>query len=130
MKIAIPTKAGMVDNHFGHCEMYTILTASEEKSIIDIETIPSTQGCGCKSGIAQILKQKGVMTMLAGGIGEGAINVLNLHGINVVRGCSGNVITIAKLFLEGKLTDSGKSCVEHEHHHREGHSCRDHEHTA
>ena len=25
MKIAIPTREGMVDNHFGHCAYYTLL---------------------------------------------------------------------------------------------------------
>jgi predicted Fe-Mo cluster-binding NifX family protein len=26
MKIAIPTRGTIVDNHFGHCEMYTVIT--------------------------------------------------------------------------------------------------------
>lgn len=52
MKIAIPTKENVVDNHFGHCEYYTILTVGQDNQILSSETIPSPQGCGCKSNIA------------------------------------------------------------------------------
>jgi predicted Fe-Mo cluster-binding NifX family protein len=122
-KIAIPTRGNMVDNHFGHCEMYTVITADDNSNITNKEILPSPQGCGCKSDIAAVLQQIGVRVMLAGGIGEGAINVLKSHGIDVIRGCSGDVDTIAKQYLKGKLVDSGISCFQHEYHHGEGHSC-------
>ena len=59
--------------------------------------------------------------MLAGGIGGGAINVLNNSGIKVIRGCSGNVADIVKQYIEGKISDSGESCLQHEQHHDKGH---------
>jgi predicted Fe-Mo cluster-binding NifX family protein len=66
----------------------------------------------------------GVSLMLAGGIGAGAINVLAAHGIDVVRGCSGNVDEVVNLYLNGELSDSGESCNHHSHHHGEhGHTC-------
>jgi len=123
MKIAIPTKGNMVNDHFGHCEMYTVISADDNLKITNTEILPSPQGCGCKSNIAATFRQMGVSIMLAGGIGEGAINVLNRYGINVVRGCSGDVSKLVKFYLEGKLTDSGVSCSQHQHHHGEGHSC-------
>jgi predicted Fe-Mo cluster-binding NifX family protein len=123
MKIAIPTRGNLVDNHFGHCEMYTIITADENQNITKTEILPSPQGCGCKSDIAGIFQQIGVEVMLAGGIGEGAIHVLSHHGISVVRGCSGDIKILAEEYLKGKLTDSGISCAQHEHHHGEEHSC-------
>lgn len=122
-KIAIPTKGSMVDNHFGHCEMYTVITADDNGNIINKEILPSPQGCGCKSNIAAVFQQIGVEIMLAGGIGEGAINVLKSHGIKVIRGCSGDVDKLAEQYFKGKLVDSGLSCLQHEHHHGEGHSC-------
>jgi predicted Fe-Mo cluster-binding NifX family protein len=122
MKLAIPTRGNLVDHHFGHCEMYTVITADENQNITKTEILPSPQGCGCKSNIASVFQQIGVKVMLAGGIGEGAIDVLNHHGVNVVRGCSGNVNSLAEQYLKGKLTDSGVSCAQHEHHHGEGHS--------
>lgn len=125
-KIAIPVKQNnQIDDHFGHCEYYSVYTISDTNEIVNVETIPSTQGCGCKSNIAGVLAQNGVTTMLAGGIGGGAINVLNSAGIEVVRGCSGNAEEIVKQFIDGMVTDSGSSCKQHEHHHEHGnnHQC-------
>jgi predicted Fe-Mo cluster-binding NifX family protein len=122
MKLAIPTRDNLVDSHFGHCEMYTIITA-EDQQITKTEILPSPQGCGCKSDIAGVFQQIGVTVLLAGGIGDGAIHVLNHHGIRVVRGCTGNVNILAEQYLKGTLVDSGLSCLQHEHHHGEGHTC-------
>lgn len=115
-KIALPvTNNGQIDAHFGHCEFYKIFTVSDKNEIIDEEIIESVQGCGCKSNIADTLAKAGVTLMLAGGIGEGAINVLNGAGIKVIRGCSGNSIEVIKQYIDGKITDSGSSCHTHEH---------------
>jgi predicted Fe-Mo cluster-binding NifX family protein len=123
-KIAIPTRGNVVDDHFGHCEFYTVITADDDqKKIIKKELLPSPQGCGCKSNIAEVLRQMGVQMMLAGGIGEGAIRVLNAHGIGVIRGCSGEIDRLAEKYLNHELTDSGLSCMHHEHHNGEGHTC-------
>ena len=65
MKIAVPTRDNKVDDHFGHCEYYTIYTVNQEKQILSSETIPSPQGCGCKSDIAVQLQDMGVSVMLA-----------------------------------------------------------------
>ena len=117
MKIAVPvTSNNQIDDHFGHCNFYDVFEISQDNQISDLKRIPSLQGCGCKSNIAEILAADGVKVMLAGGIGNGAINVLNNAGISVVRGCSGNSAEVIKLYLIGSLTDSGESC----HHHAPG----------
>ena len=117
MKIAVPvTKSNQIDDHFGHCEFYCVFTISEKNEIADTQTIKSVQGCGCKSNIANVLAENGVTIMLAGGIGGGAINVLNNAGIEVVRGCSGNAADIVKFYVAGRITDSGVSCHQHEQH--------------
>lgn len=122
MKIAIPTRGNVVDDHFGHCEMYTVFNIDENKKIISSAILPSPQGCGCKSNIASVLKELGVSVMLAGNMGGGALNVLNNQGIEVYRGCSGDVSQLAEAFLEGKIGDSNEGCRQHEHH-GEGHQC-------
>jgi predicted Fe-Mo cluster-binding NifX family protein len=62
--------------------------------------------------------------MLAGGIGDGAINVLKSHGISVIRGCSGDVKKLADSYIKGELKDSGESCTQHgDHDHGDGHVC-------
>ncbi len=122
MKIAVPvTRNNQIDEHFGHCESYNIFTISEQNEIANIEMIPSLQGCGCKSNIANTLAEKGVKIMLTGGIGGGAINVLKAAGIEVFRGCIGDASAAVRSFLEGGISDSGESCHQHEAHQSDGH---------
>jgi predicted Fe-Mo cluster-binding NifX family protein len=128
MKIAVPvTNENQIDGHFGHCESYGVFTISDNKEISDIKSVQSPQGCGCKSDIASVLAADGVSIMLAGGIGGGAINVLNNSGIEVIRGCSGDATEVVKLYLKGLVEDSGSSCHQHEAHHGQGH---DHDHQC
>jgi predicted Fe-Mo cluster-binding NifX family protein len=124
MKIAVPvTIENQIDGHFGHCESYGVYTISDKNEIAEIKSVESPQGCGCKSDIASVLASDGVTIMLAGGIGGGAINVLNYSGIEVIRGCSGDATEVVKLYLAGLVEDSGSSCHQHEAHHQDGHSC-------
>jgi len=122
MKIAVPTRGKVVDDHFGHCEAYTVFNIDENKKIISSEILPSPQGCGCKSNIASVLKEMNVSVMLAGNMGNGALNVLQIQGIEVYRGCSGDVRQVTEAFLQGKIGDSGESCHHHEVH-GEAHQC-------
>jgi predicted Fe-Mo cluster-binding NifX family protein len=115
MKIALPSSKNRIDDHFGHCEYFTVMTVDENKHIVAEEIVQSPQGCGCKSNIIQILKEQGVTMMLAGNIGGGAINVLTSNGIDVVRGCSGDVKTAVQQWLSGTLADSGVVCHHHDH---------------
>lgn len=119
MKIAVPTRDNRIDDHFGHCDHYTIYTV-ENKSVVERTTLPSPQGCGCKSGIAADLQQLGVEVMLAGSMGDGALNKLAAHGIRVFRGCTGEVDAVVESYLRGFVFDSGVGCVAHD--------CSDHKH--
>lgn len=118
MKVAVPTRNGQVDDHFGHCEYYTIYTLDEGR-VIYTETMKSPEGCGCKSGVAPILAQQGVSFLLAGSMGMGALNVLNQHGIEVIRGCHGEVSALINAFIDAQLRDSGVGCSSHEGCHNE-----------
>lgn len=122
MKIAVPTKENnQIDAHFGHCEFYTVFTISENNEITDKQIIPSPQGCGCKSNIAYDLAKMNVKIMLAGGIGDGAINKLSSQHIQVIRNCKGDVNELVSDYLAGNLKDGGQSCSSHTH--GEGHVC-------
>ncbi len=123
MKIALPSRENMIDDHFGHCEYFTVFTISDDsKEIVSQEIIASPVGCGCKSDIADSLKELGVTVMLAGNMGDGAVNVLKNAGIEVLRGCSGEIEAVATKWLEGSLNDSGDSCSAHGHDH--DHECQ------
>ncbi len=116
MKIALPSRDQKIDDHFGHCAYFTVYTVdTTAKSITSEEEIASPEGCGCKSNIAYILADQGVSLMLAGNMGEGAVRVLNSVGIDVVRGCSGDLKTVADNWLQGNIADSNQSCSSHGH---------------
>jgi predicted Fe-Mo cluster-binding NifX family protein len=120
MKIALPSRQNRVDEHFGHCEYFTVFTINDKNEILSEEMITSPAGCGCKSNIAQTLSQAGVKLMLAGNMGQGAVNVLNQHGINVLRGCAGDIKAVTQDWLSGTLEDSGLACDQHQHGCHEG----------
>ena len=86
-KIAIPTCEGMIDDHFGHCAYYTVVTLNEQNQVVNQEPLDSPEGCGCKSNIATVMQEMGITLMLAGNMGMGAYNKLSAHGISVIRGC-------------------------------------------
>lgn len=118
-KIAIPTRDNVVDDHFGHCDHYTVFSVDDNKNVIGSEHLDSPQGCGCKSNIASVMQEMGITIMLAGNMGMGAFNKLTMHGISVVRGCHGNIEDVLKAYLDGSIADSAESCSHHD--------CADHE---
>ncbi len=122
-KIVLPVRDGRIDDHFGHCDHYSIVTVGDAGEILGVEYMPSPQGCGCKSGVAAVFKEKGIAVMLAGNMGMGALNKLNDNGITVVRGCNGPVMDVVNDYLAGRLSDSGESC--RHHHEGEEHSCHE-----
>jgi predicted Fe-Mo cluster-binding NifX family protein len=52
--------------------------------------------------------------MLGGNMGDGAKNVLNASGIEVIRGCSGPVREVAEAWLRGELKDNQIACDHHD----------------
>lgn len=113
MKIAVPTRDGHIDDHFGHCAYYTIFEV-ENKEIISTSRLDSPEGCGCKSGIAADMERMGIEVMLAGNMGEGAKNKLESHNIKVTRGCKGDIEAVVRGYLHGFVMDSGEACHHHE----------------
>ena len=119
MKIALPSKAGQVDGHFGHCEFFTIFSVDENNKIVSEDKLSPPTGCGCKSNIIPVLAEMKVKIMLAGNMGDGAVNRLVANGIEVIRGCSGNTREVAESWLAGQVDDSGAGCTSHD-------SCHNH----
>lgn len=115
MKIAVPTRDGRVDDHFGHCAYYSIFDVIDGK-VTGVSKMASPEGCGCKSGIAPVLRQMGVAVMLAGNMGQGAKNVLEAQRIEVIRGCSGDVEELVTAYLAGNVKDNGEACDHHDCH--------------
>lgn len=120
MKVAIPVKNNVVDDHFGHCEYFKVFDV-ENNSVVSSEKLETTEGCGCKSNLVSELKQQGVSVMLAGNMGQGAYNKLVNANISVIRGCKGSVDTLINDYLLGNIKDQLIMCSEHNH--NDGHVC-------
>ncbi|NDY42736.1 dinitrogenase iron-molybdenum cofactor biosynthesis protein [Dissulfurirhabdus thermomarina] len=112
-KIAVPVRDGLVDDHFGHCEAFAIYAVDEGGAPRLEETLPAPSGCGCKSGLAQVLAAKGVAVLLAGHMGEGAAAKLRAAGVEVCRGCTGAADAAVAAWVAGRLVDSGAACAAH-----------------
>ena len=114
MKIALPSNGNHIDDHFGHCEYFTVFSVDDSHKIVSEERIDPPAGCGCKSNVVSTLAEMGVKVMLAGNMGNGAVNVLNDNGIEVYRGCAGELREVVEAWLNGKVRDSGVGCNAHE----------------
>lgn len=114
MKIAIPTKNNMIDNHFGHCDSFTIVELDSEKKILKMEKLGTPVECGCKSSLAGDLQKIGIELLLAGGIGDGAIKKLKAHQIEVVANLSGTIEEVIETWKSGNYSREFKICTEHE----------------
>jgi predicted DNA-binding protein (UPF0251 family)/predicted Fe-Mo cluster-binding NifX family protein len=111
-KIAVPARDGLVDEHFGHCKEFLVFR-DEGGMLVQEKSVASSEGCGCKSGVAADLAREGVTVLVAGNMGEGAVRVLASHGIKVVRGASGDARSAAQACADGVLSDSGRGCAGH-----------------
>ncbi len=112
MKIAVPTRDGMVDAHFGHCAYFSVF-AVEDGKIVAEDRLEAPEECGCKSGIAGELARKGVTKLVAGNIGEGAVRVLSSFGIETLRGASGTTRSAVEDYLAGTPFAGGANCRDH-----------------
>ena len=124
MKIAVTYENGNVFQHFGHTKQFKLYEI--ENNQIKMEQIVDTNGQG-HGALADFLKDKKVEILICGGIGGGAKSALNLAGIQIFGGVSGNAEDAVKNYLAGKLNfDPDVHCNHHGHgdHCKEGnHHC-------
>lgn len=127
MKIAVPTEAGKLCSHFGHCESFTFAEVNPEtKEILNMESRIPDDGISCQS--ASWLSEQGANIILAGGMGGRPLAIFNQNGVKVVTGCPELPITeVIKSYLDSTLTTGENSCSgEHSHchgHNHEHHHC-------
>ncbi len=98
--IAIPTTNEVLDEHFGHSSQFTIFEI-DSKSILNQKTIdaPSHQ----PGLLPPFLAEMGVSDVIAGGIGQRAIQIFNQYKINVYAGAPKQV---AKELVEGFIANT------------------------
>ncbi|MDC1106468.1 NifB/NifX family molybdenum-iron cluster-binding protein [Prolixibacteraceae bacterium] len=115
MKIVVPaSKNNTIDHHFGHCHTFKVFVIGRNMQIEEIIEVESPEGCGCKSNIATTLKEMNVELMLAGNMGNGAINKLSNAGIKIIKGCEGDIQKCVEDYLAGSLHFVDIECDHHD----------------
>ncbi|MBN1132038.1 MAG: NifB/NifX family molybdenum-iron cluster-binding protein [Bacteroidales bacterium] len=107
-KIAVPTSDGLLDEHFGHCRMFAIFDTNGREVLGDHLVDPPPHQPGL---LPAWLAGKGVTDIIAGGMGQRAIQIFNQNCINVFVGAP--KLTPAELvkgFLEESLTFNANYC--------------------
>jgi predicted Fe-Mo cluster-binding NifX family protein len=115
--IAIPMENGVLCSHFGHCQQFAIVKVENSK-IIDIKEITPPEHV---PGLyPKWVAQHGATDVIAGGMGQKAIDLFNEQCINVFIGAP---LTTAKelvtSFIENKLVLSANYC-NHDNGHEHG----------
>ena len=107
-KIAVPTSDGVLDGHFGHCRQFAMVDVvdNEIKEITYLDAPPHRPGL-----LPPWLAERGATDIIAGGMGQQAIQLFNQQGVNVFVGAP--VMTPEELvngYLKNSLTFTANYC--------------------
>lgn len=83
MKIAIPLENGQLCSHFGHCQQFALIDVVENRVVSEDLITPPPHEPGLLPGW---LAERGVTDVIAGGMGQRAINLFNEQNIKVTVG--------------------------------------------
>jgi Mrp family chromosome partitioning ATPase/predicted Fe-Mo cluster-binding NifX family protein len=110
--VAVATDNGTVAQHFGHCQGLTIYKIQDGR-VSGEEFLANP---GHQHGLLpNMLREKGVTTLIAGGMGQGAIDICKAHHIETITGAAGLLSTVMAQYLAGGLESSDSVCEKHEH---------------
>ena len=125
MRIAVPYENGNIFQHFGRSEAFKFYDV--DGGAVTAAAVVSTNGSG-HGALAGFLMQRGVDTLICGGIGGGAQMALAEAGIKLYGGVSGEADAAVAALLVGHLGyNPNVHCDHHDHEHGEGgHTCGDH----
>ena len=107
MKIAISTDAGTVCAHFGRAPEFTFVTI-ENNEVIEKKVLPNP---GHSVGsIPEFVNQQGAKCMIAGGMGQRAVQFFSQYGIDVITGVIGKIDDVIEKILNGTLEGGESLC--------------------
>jgi predicted Fe-Mo cluster-binding NifX family protein len=108
-KIAIPINSnGMLDEHFGHCEFFSLIEVKNGAIVSEEQVVPPPHEPGL---LPKWLSEKGVSDIIAGGMGQRAIQLFNHFGVNAFVGAPKLTDKeLVKGFLEESLSFSANYC--------------------
>lgn len=114
--IAIPMENGNLCAHFGHCETFAIVTVANSKITGIKEVVPPVHEPGV---YPRFVAGFGVSDVIAGGMGQKAIDLFHEQNINAFVGAPiKSAKEIVEDFIFDKLTLTANYC-----NHDENHTC-------
>ena len=107
-KIALPMSQGKVARHFGHCQEFHLFEVNNSQIENEEAKAPPPHQPGI---IPKWIHQQGATDVIAGGMGQRAIDIFNQLGINVYVGApSKDSRSIIEEFLNGTLETQANLC--------------------
>jgi len=106
--IAVPTSNGLLDGHFGHCQQFAMVKVVENtiKEIFHHDAPPHQPGL-----LPPWLAERGATDIIAGGMGQRAIDLFNERGVNVFVGAPTlSPEELVQGFLQETLSFSANYC--------------------
>lgn len=107
-KAAVPLAGGMLGNHFGHCEQFAIMEVLEGRiGSLEFFTPPPPRA----GGFAPMAGELGVCLIIAGGMGQRALNFFTQGGIKVITGAPNlGPEALVNRYLSGTLVSGPNVC--------------------
>lgn len=115
--------------HFARCSKFIVVELNEKDEEVKTENYFNPLA-GQHSGSCQIpgyVRQFNVSTIIAGGMGQKAVNNFHNFGIEVVTASDLSFSDALDLYLKGEI--SGYEVCSHHHDHEHGHHHHHHHHT-
>jgi Mrp family chromosome partitioning ATPase/predicted Fe-Mo cluster-binding NifX family protein len=110
MRIAIPTAAGRLSQHFGHCDRFALLDVDQAaKRIVGKRELESPEH---QPGLLpRWLAENGATLIIAGGMGANAQKLFAESGIRVLIGAPAETPeALVEAFMTGTLQTGGNQC--------------------
>lgn len=111
MQIAIPTNSpgglqAQRSDHFGHCDIFTVVEFDEQKSVKNVTTIANGghEAGGCLVPV-QLLHAAGVQAIIVGGMGGRPLRGFAEVGITVYFADRGSMQTVSDV-VDGFVANS------------------------
>jgi len=109
-KIAIPIENGILSAHFGHAREFALVEIKEEKVVKNEILLPPPHEPGV---LPKWLAEKGATDILAGGMGQQAIQLFLRNHINVFVGVAQKPVLELVNDLLSNTLESGANYCDH-----------------
>jgi ATP-binding protein involved in chromosome partitioning len=110
-RIAVPLVNGRFSSHFGGAEQFALFDLDETTRSVTSHRIAEPPAH--ERGVFPVwLKEQGVTTVLTGGMGPRAVQILQHFGIETMLGVEGGEPEhIVRAYLDGTLVSTGEGCA-------------------